>query len=319
MSGKKRFFGRGVTPVTAAASEAVAAGDEAIGALDYRELPVRGIAIDDEQARVLGVCLDRGDRYLQPMDDSDAVREKYKALLELAESVKTQGLIQPIKVYPIDPDRTDRYRVAAGNRRFVAHLLAGKSTINAHVALARPANLRQVQFVENDARSDYTPWERVRAIQMLLVEAERNGTPIRKGEALRDAIHTSRSVAFDLWTLASRNAPEVLEAMRDGLLSNIKEAAAIARLSKSERARTLDALRGKPQGPTKAKRLTERKVQGGKPLRVSLGRASHPHVLRALVQRVYPDWSFEGKDLDDPKVATALLEEMLDRFASEID
>ncbi|MGB0723353.1 MAG: ParB/RepB/Spo0J family partition protein [Gammaproteobacteria bacterium] len=319
MSGKKRFFGRGVTPVTAAASEAVAAGDEAIGALDYRELPVRGISIDDDQARVLGICLDRGDQYLKPIDDSDATHEKFQALLELAESVKTQGLIQPIKVYPVDPDRSDRYRVAAGNRRFVAHLLAGKSTINAHVALARPANLRQVQFIENDARSDYTPWERVRAVRMLLEEAERNGAPISKGEALRDAIHTSRSVAFDLWTLATRNAPEVLEAMREGLLNNIKEAAAIARLSKSERDRTLKVLRGAARMGAATKRATTRKGEGGKSLRVSLGKASRPQVLRALVQRVYPDWSFEGKDLEDPKVAKALLEEMLDRFASDME
>ncbi|RYE75746.1 MAG: ParB/RepB/Spo0J family partition protein, partial [Oxalobacteraceae bacterium] len=58
------------------------------------------------------------------------------ALNELAASIKTQGIMQPVLVRPIDTDRTDgtggnnqRYEIIAGERRFRAAQIAGMDVI----------------------------------------------------------------------------------------------------------------------------------------------------------------------------------------------
>lgn len=82
-------------------------------------------------------------------------------LTELAESIKTNGVIQPIIVRPFG----DGYQIIAGERRFRAAQLASLAAIPAMVRLANDKQLLEWALVENIHRVDLNPIERAKAYQ----------------------------------------------------------------------------------------------------------------------------------------------------------
>lgn len=82
-------------------------------------------------------------------------------LAELAESIKTNGVIQPIIVRPFGPG----YQLIAGERRFRAAQLAMLTTIPALVRQATEEQMLELALVENIHRVDLNPIERAKAYQ----------------------------------------------------------------------------------------------------------------------------------------------------------
>lgn len=76
-------------------------------------------------------------------------------LLELAESIKENGLVQPIT---IKDDGTGKYIIIAGERRYRAHLLAGLEKIKVNITDYKEVT-SEVQLIENIQREDLTPFE----------------------------------------------------------------------------------------------------------------------------------------------------------------
>jgi len=85
-------------------------------------------------------------------------------LTELAESIKVNGIIQPIIVRPVGP----AYQLIAGERRFRAARLACLRTIPALVRQATDEELLELALVENIHRTDLNPVERAKAYQNYL-------------------------------------------------------------------------------------------------------------------------------------------------------
>jgi ParB family transcriptional regulator, chromosome partitioning protein len=85
-------------------------------------------------------------------------------LAELAESIKTSGVIQPIIVRPFG----DKYQIIAGERRFRASQLVGITTIAALVREASDAQMLEIALVENIHRTNLNPIERAKAYQNYL-------------------------------------------------------------------------------------------------------------------------------------------------------
>lgn len=85
-------------------------------------------------------------------------------LAELAESIKANGVIQPIIVRPAGPG----YQLIAGERRFRAAQLASLTTIPALVRQATDEQLLELALVENIHRTDLNPIERAKAYQNYL-------------------------------------------------------------------------------------------------------------------------------------------------------
>ncbi len=77
------------------------------------------------------------------------------SIMELAESIKEHGVIQPIVVRPLG----DRYEIIAGERRYKASVLAGKETIQAIVTELNDKDSAEVALIENVQRQDLTPIE----------------------------------------------------------------------------------------------------------------------------------------------------------------
>lgn len=88
-----------------------------------------------------------------------------EALQELADSIKELGVIQPITLRKMGDNK---YQIIAGERRFRASQLAGKSTIPAYILKADDEDTMEMALIENIQREDLNPLEIALAYQQLI-------------------------------------------------------------------------------------------------------------------------------------------------------
>ncbi|MDD3767096.1 MAG: ParB/RepB/Spo0J family partition protein [Eubacteriales bacterium] len=139
----------------------------------------------------------------QPRTNFD--REK---LEELAESIRTHGVIQPILVVKDG----DRYKIIAGERRWRAAKLAGLKEIPALIRDYDEIKLFEVSLIENLQREDLNPIEEALGYKSLM---DRFGMTQEK---ISERVGKSRSAianALRLLTLPR----EVIEMVKDGVIS----------------------------------------------------------------------------------------------------
>lgn len=86
------------------------------------------------------------------------------SLRELADSIEATGLLQPILVKPLD-GLAGVYEIVAGERRYRAHGLLGRTTIAAVIA---SGNTDEIAIVENVQREDLKPMELAESLQRLM-------------------------------------------------------------------------------------------------------------------------------------------------------
>ncbi|MFA5679189.1 MAG: ParB/RepB/Spo0J family partition protein [Pseudomonas sp.] len=117
----------------------------------------------DQQLRDLPVDLIQRGKY-QPRRDMDPT-----ALEELANSIKVQGVMQPIVVRPIG---NDKYEIIAGERRWRATQQAGLDSIPAVIRDVPDEAAIAMALIENIQREDLNPIEEAIALQRLQQEFE---------------------------------------------------------------------------------------------------------------------------------------------------
>jgi ParB family chromosome partitioning protein len=104
------------------------------------------------------------------MPDPSQPRKEFdeEALDRLAESLRTRGQLQPIRVRW--DDGLDKYIVVVGDRRYRAAMRAGMKSIACVVVAGNPSpeDLLEDQLVENALREDLKPVEQARAFEALL-------------------------------------------------------------------------------------------------------------------------------------------------------
>jgi len=128
--------------------------------------PIGVAPLLDELIRLPLDLLQRG-KY-QPRVDMRA-----ESLTELAESIKAQGIVQPIVVRPIGtqgPTDSQRYEIIAGERRWRAAQLAGLAEIPAIVRRVPDEAAVAMALIENIQRENLNPLEEARALDRLVVE-----------------------------------------------------------------------------------------------------------------------------------------------------
>lgn len=79
-----------------------------------------------------------------------------EALIELVESIKQHGIIQPVTVRKMG---YDKYQLISGERRFKASQIAGLVSIPAYVRVANDQSMLEMALVENIQRQDLDPME----------------------------------------------------------------------------------------------------------------------------------------------------------------
>lgn len=88
-----------------------------------------------------------------------------EALQELADSIKELGIIQPITLRKMGKDK---YQIIAGERRFRASQIAGKTTIPAYILKADDEDTMEMALIENIQREDLNALEIALAYQQLI-------------------------------------------------------------------------------------------------------------------------------------------------------
>ncbi|MDP4908999.1 MAG: ParB/RepB/Spo0J family partition protein [Burkholderiaceae bacterium] len=91
------------------------------------------------------------------------------ALAELAESIRAQGIMQPILVRSIDSTK-GRYEIIAGERRFRAAQIAGLTEVPVLVRDVADEHAAAMALIENIQREDLNPLEEAQGVKRLLDE-----------------------------------------------------------------------------------------------------------------------------------------------------
>lgn len=131
------------------------------------------------------------------------------ALKELAESIRTQGIIQPITVRKMG---ADRYQIISGERRFKASKLAGLESVPAYIRVANDQGMLEMALVENIQRENLNALEIAISYQRL--QEECNLTQ----EQLSDRVGKERSTVTNYLRLL-KLPPQIQFAIRDGRLT----------------------------------------------------------------------------------------------------
>jgi len=122
------------------------------------------------------------------------------ALAELAESIRAQGIMQPILVRPIDAAK-GRYEIIAGERRFRAAQLAGLTEVPVLVREVADEHAAAMALIENIQREDLNPLEEAQGVKRLLDEFGLTH------EQAATAIGRSRSATSNLLRLLNLAGP----------------------------------------------------------------------------------------------------------------
>lgn len=144
--------------------------------------------------RVTQLALDQ----IQPGKYQPRTRMDESALLELAESIKSQGIMQPILVRPLG---ANRYEIIAGERRSRAARLAGLSEVPVLVREVPDEAALAMALIENIQRENLNPLEEAQGVQRLIREFHLTHDDAAK------AIGRSRSATSNLLRLLNLTDP----------------------------------------------------------------------------------------------------------------
>jgi ParB family transcriptional regulator, chromosome partitioning protein len=142
---------------------------------------------------------------LQPGKYQPRTRMDEGALAELAESIKAQGLMQPILVRQVAPSK---YEIIAGERRFRAARIAGLESVPVLVKDVPDEAAAAMALIENIQREDLNPLEEAQGVDRLIREFGLTH------EQAAQAIGRSRSATSNLLRLLN-----LAKAVQDMLLA----------------------------------------------------------------------------------------------------
>ena len=131
-----------------------------------------------------------------------------KALNDLAESIKSLGIIQPITLRKDGP----KFEIISGERRYRASKIAGLETIPAYIRLVNDQELLEMALVENIQREDLDPIEVALTYQRLLDEVGMTQ------ENLSQRVGKERSTITNSVRLL-KLSPDIQKGVRSGQIS----------------------------------------------------------------------------------------------------
>lgn len=166
--------------------------------LSAASAPIPGIdSADEDSLRALPVDVIQRSRY-QPR-----LKIHPEALQELADSIRAQGLVQPVVVRPLDMG----YELIAGERRWRAAQLAGLQEIPAIIKALPDQAAAAMTLIENIQREDLNPLEEANAFRRLIDEFGLTH------QQVADAVGRSRAAVSNMLRLLDlgKEAKELLE------------------------------------------------------------------------------------------------------------
>ncbi len=302
MTKKKRF---GISEaLTRGLSETIHVVENNAGVFRNIILPLSRIELDPDNPRKLMIDLLDIRRGIQPDDPFyQRKQEELEKLKELAHTIKSTGVINPVVVYKLG----EVYRVVAGERRCLASILAGKQEIEARVFNEKPKGfaLKLIQWVENTAREDLSLDERLENVRDILREYQIQQGDVEITATLIKSI-TGLSLSQSSYYLAVLNAPaDVKLEIQNGNIRNLDKAALLAGVETADVRRqaieacvngsSLKEIRGMI---TQQKKLNHTRTvlrvnaRGRATVKINMGLTHQPEVVRTIVQSVLSQKDF---------------------------
>ena len=173
--------------------------------MNVKKQPRLGRGLDALLGSALDMTQEQGDGELRQIPVDLLKRGKYQprnhmhqeSLIELADSIRSQGVVQPIVVREVDA--TGEYEIVAGERRWRACQLAGLDTIPAIVRNIPNEAAIVVALIENIQRENLNPVEEASALQRLIDEFGMTH------QAIADTVGRSRAAVSNILRLLTLN------------------------------------------------------------------------------------------------------------------
>lgn len=129
--------------------------------------------VKDDQSYIPNLPVDQ----IKPNPYQPRMEIKPESLLELSDSIREHGIIEPLIV---TLKKEDEYELIAGERRLRAAKLAGVKTVPAVIKEASPQQMLELAIVENIQRADLNPLEEALAFKQLVDTYKMSHTNIAK-------------------------------------------------------------------------------------------------------------------------------------------
>ncbi|MDA8110686.1 MAG: ParB/RepB/Spo0J family partition protein [Betaproteobacteria bacterium] len=175
-----------------------------------------------------------------------------EALAELASSIKSQGLMQPILVRPVE---RDRYELIAGERRWRAAQMAGLDEVPALVREVPDDAALAMALIENIQRENLNPLEEAAGLQRLIDEFKMTH------EQAAEAVGRSRSATTNLLRLLKLARP-VQGMVMEGVLE-MGHARALLALDGARQIEVANRIAARGLSARETEALVQRLLRGG--------------------------------------------------------
>ena len=333
MSKRKRFaisesLSRGI-------SETINVVQNNIGLLRYEIVSLDRIKTDPKNPRELLIHSDDIKKGINQLDPQCKTKEEELQNLEgLVNTIRKKGVINPIIVYK----HQDHYRLVAGERRFLASLLANKKDIPVRIIDDQPSefDLRLFQWIENNEREDLSLKERVNNLLAIV-----NGYRVKHKEMIISGSLLKEIVGFSKYRatqyLAIINASSDLKcAIDENKIQSVDKAAFIAGIKEKDvqkeviqaciDGQSLNQLKSHVANRKRKAKSNDKKhkKQGRVATRVNLGFTKKGKVVRKIIRSVidscdYSDQAshFEGINWEDYSQVTQAFKRLIIILESE--
>ena len=296
MSGKKRF---GISSsISQGMTDAVKMGESTDTGYRNTVIPLNRIELDENNPRKFKISPADVISGLKKADPDFKVKQReLEGIQELANSISEAGLLHPIIVYK----DAEKYRVVAGERRFLASLLLKREDIEARAFSEKPTGIKRqlAQWFENNTREDLTLFERVENMRNI-VETYLKTNPKSKLSLnlLQDLFGISSSSASRYITVFKLDA-DLYSMIEQGVLNNLKRVIELNKISDPDKRKQAIELatkgesfaeitnETKPDLPAKPNvKSVLKNTTGRAPSRVNLGHTQNKAVIRHIVEAV---------------------------------
>lgn len=215
--------------LTQGIEETISAGQNYSGQLRIEVLPIKKIELDPENPREMSIdFLD-----IAGLNKSDPLYEKKRIDIEglrsMAESIKKEGVLNPIIVYKFG----DKYRLVAGERRTLASILAEKEEIQARILEKKPVESKKVllQWIENVERENLTLWERLTNLEKMVIAHKEETTSFKEitPTALSQIIGCSLPYAMHYCNVLNADK-SIKNAIKENKVKNLEKASILSQI-----------------------------------------------------------------------------------------
>ena len=257
--------------------------DRGSGAPRIDLIPIESIEPDPENHRYL-----IGNKESDPQEIRDTFRE-------LVESIRNEGLRDPIKVLP--PSPTSRmFRIRDGHRRYHACVAAGLAEVEVIVRQRTLREVRSEQLISNVTQERPNPFEIYTAIDQCIAEG-------MSGDEVAAAVGKGKSWVSNYRAIGS--FPEALQAaLRDGSIRDVHVARKLAKLNSDDLDSALANLRSGEPTPSESlpaqapESPSPDRRKRAKPIELNPIRAEH---LLLHLRSLHPElFIAAGLQADDP-------------------